>query len=82
MTLVEKAKKVVIRSRSRKKLDRTEYIETTLAYLQGDITLTQIQVAGGYTASDINSAYRIIAIGTRSAVEDGLLKVVEKKKRK
>lgn len=78
-SLVTKAKEVVVQSRQRSdrtrktKLPREDYVQVAMSYLRGEISLTQILIAGDYKSNDVNSAYRIIAIGCRLAVEDGLL---------
>ncbi len=86
-TLVERSKDVDVdgrkqqasrKQRERKtKLPREEYIEVALAHLRGEISLTQILIAGDYKSNDMNSSYRIVAIGCRWAAEDGRLGEVE-----
>jgi hypothetical protein len=81
-TLAEKAKEVKIEGRRRvtanrrTKLPRSQYIEVAMEYLRGNISLSQILVAGDYKKNDVNSAYRIVAIGCRLAAADGLLEEV------
>jgi hypothetical protein len=72
-TLLEKAKKVPVRSRIKRSISG-EDIELALAWMKGEVTLSQVAKVSRHKTSSGNVLYRV-AVCLREAYMQGLIKI-------